>query len=261
MSTTRAGSSTTWIWRSSCSPTWATTRARLSPRPDPRRWLDDVGCLAPTAHRNAGRAARARARGGAAGTHRHLDGRRLPPRRHRLVPLPEPGLCMREQDRRVPSAVPDAQLHHQLVHALAGSSGRAPSRPVHPRPRARHLPPGLDAKHHPAPLALRQAGPRRRRRHRHQRAFIVADRLVASASILSQTVTVNGRVVESNSSSGGVLGAHSQLAAPGSGQHAVFHVTYQPASFFWTLQIRETLLFTAVGAALLLFAAWWTHRR
>jgi hypothetical protein len=84
---------------------------------------------------------------------------------------------------------------------------------------------------------------------------------LASASILSQTVTVNGRVVESNSSSGGVLGAHSQLAAPGSGQHAVFHVTYQPASFFWTLQARETLLFTAVGGAMLLFAAWWTYRR
>ena len=58
-----------------------------------------------------------------------------------------------------------------------------------------------------------------------------------------------------------MLGARSQLAAPGSGQHVVFHVTYQPASVFWTLQIRETLLFTAVGAVMLLFAAWWTYRR
>jgi hypothetical protein len=81
---------------------------------------------------------------------------------------------------------------------------------------------------------------------------------LASASILSKTVTVIGRVVESNSSSGGVLGTHSP--ARGSGQHAVFHVAYQPASFFW-LQIRETPPFTALGSALLLFAAWWTCRR
>ena len=79
------------------------------------------------------------------------------------------------------------------------------------------------------------------------------------ANILSQTVTVNGRVIESGSS-GGVLGAHSQLAVPGS-RHALVHAVYQPASSFWTLQIRETLLFTAVAAACLVFAAVWTQRR
>jgi hypothetical protein len=82
-----------------------------------------------------------------------------------------------------------------------------------------------------------------------------------NANILSQTITVNGRVVESGGSSGGVIGAHSQLAAPGSGQNAVFHAVYQPASYFWTLQIRETLLFTAVAGVFLLFAAVWTQRR
>jgi len=79
------------------------------------------------------------------------------------------------------------------------------------------------------------------------------------ANILSQTVTVNGRVIESGSS-GGVLGAHSQLAVPGS-RHALVHAVYQPASSFWTLQIRETLLFTAAAAACLVFAAVWTQRR
>jgi hypothetical protein len=81
------------------------------------------------------------------------------------------------------------------------------------------------------------------------------------ANILSQTITANGRVVESGSGTGGVLGAHSQLAAPSSGQHVVFHAVYQPASDFWTLQIRETLLFTAVAAACLVFAAVWAQRR
>lgn len=81
------------------------------------------------------------------------------------------------------------------------------------------------------------------------------------ANILSQTVTVNGRVVSSQSSNSGVLGSHAQLAAPGQGSSTVFHATYQPASYFWTLQIRETLLFTAVGVALVLFGAWWTYRR
>lgn len=86
-------------------------------------------------------------------------------------------------------------------------------------------------------------------------------RSLENANILSQSVVVNGRVVSSSSSTGGVLGSHSQLAAPGSGQHVVFHATYQPASYFWTLQIRETLLFTAVAVVLIVFAAWWTQRR
>ena len=81
------------------------------------------------------------------------------------------------------------------------------------------------------------------------------------ANILSQSITVNGRVVDRGSGTGGVLGAHAQLAAPGSDRNAVFHAVYQPASYFWTLQIRETLLFTAVGAACLVFAVVWTQRR
>jgi hypothetical protein len=80
------------------------------------------------------------------------------------------------------------------------------------------------------------------------------------ANILSQTVTVNGRIVESGSSSGGVLGSHSQLAVPAQA-NAIFHATYQPASYFWTLQLRETVLFTVVGAALMLVGALWTYRR
>jgi hypothetical protein len=86
-------------------------------------------------------------------------------------------------------------------------------------------------------------------------------RFLENANILSQSVVVNGHVVSSSSSSGGVLGSHSQLAVPGPGQHVVFHATYQPASYFWTLQIRETLLFTATATMLIVFAAWWTQRR
>jgi hypothetical protein len=51
------------------------------------------------------------------------------------------------------------------------------------------------------------------------------------------------------------------LAAPGSGTNAVSHAIYQPASLFWTLQLRETALFTAIAALLILFAAWWTERQ
>ena len=86
-------------------------------------------------------------------------------------------------------------------------------------------------------------------------------RYLDNANILSQTITVNGRVIQSVSSSGGVIGAHAQLAAPGSGTNAVSHAIYQPASFFWTLQLRETALFTAIAALLILFAAWWTQRQ
>jgi hypothetical protein len=86
-------------------------------------------------------------------------------------------------------------------------------------------------------------------------------RYLDNANILSQTITVNGRVIQSVSSSGGVIGAHAQLAAPGSGTNAVSHAIYQPASLFWTLQLRETALFTAIAALLILFAAWWTERQ
>jgi hypothetical protein len=86
-------------------------------------------------------------------------------------------------------------------------------------------------------------------------------RYLDNANILSQTITVNGRVIQSVRSSGGVIGEHAQLAAPGSGTNAVSHAIYQPASFFWTLQLRETALFTAIAALLILFAAWWTQRQ
>jgi hypothetical protein len=85
--------------------------------------------------------------------------------------------------------------------------------------------------------------------------------VLGHANILSQSVTVNGHVVSSSSSTGGVVGGHSQIAAAGQGVNAVFHAVYQPASDFWALQIRETALFTAVGVVCILFAAWWTHER
>jgi hypothetical protein len=56
---------------------------------------------------------------------------------------------------------------------------------------------------------------------------------------------------------------------PGSGackveagtEPAFMHTIYHPASHFWGLQIRETLLFAGMAVVLLAFAAWWTHRR
>jgi hypothetical protein len=47
------------------------------------------------------------------------------------------------------------------------------------------------------------------------------------------------------------------LARHGYYMHAVYH----PASSFWPLQIRETVLFAGVGLVLLGFTAWWTNRR
>ena len=81
------------------------------------------------------------------------------------------------------------------------------------------------------------------------------------ASIISQNVTVDGRVLESSSGSGSVLGSSTQLGVPGNGANAISHVLYQPASAFWTLQVRETLLFAAIGLLMMAFGAWWTHRR
>ena len=81
------------------------------------------------------------------------------------------------------------------------------------------------------------------------------------ASIISQNVTVDGRVLGSSSGSGSVLGTSTQLGLPGNGANAISHVVYQPASAFWTLQIRETLLFAAIGLLMMAFGAWWTHRR
>jgi hypothetical protein len=42
---------------------------------------------------------------------------------------------------------------------------------------------------------------------------------------------------------------------------AYMHAVYHPASQFWPLQIRETLLFGLVALALIAFSAYWTHRR
>jgi hypothetical protein len=38
-------------------------------------------------------------------------------------------------------------------------------------------------------------------------------------------------------------------------------VVYHPASHFWPLQTIETAIFGGIALALILFAAWWTHRR
>jgi hypothetical protein len=84
-------------------------------------------------------------------------------------------------------------------------------------------------------------------------------RFLDNANIISQSVTVDGRVVESSSSSG-VLGSHSGMAAAAPA-NAVFHAVYQPASYFWTMQLRETALFAVAAAVLIATAAWWTHRR
>lgn len=83
-------------------------------------------------------------------------------------------------------------------------------------------------------------------------------RFLDNANILSQSTTVHGRVVES-SSVGGVLGTHAQMAVPNA-RDAVYHAVYQPASFFWPMQLRETGLFLAAAALLIAFAAWRTHR-
>ena len=40
-----------------------------------------------------------------------------------------------------------------------------------------------------------------------------------------------------------------------------FHAVYQPASRFWLFQGIETALFGGIALALILFAAWWVHRR
>jgi hypothetical protein len=45
-------------------------------------------------------------------------------------------------------------------------------------------------------------------------------------------------------------------------QHGILtHTVYEPASRFWALQGIETGLFAGSALALLLFTAWWTHRR
>jgi hypothetical protein len=82
-----------------------------------------------------------------------------------------------------------------------------------------------------------------------------------NAHILSLRGTINGHQIMSGHDFflGGT--ASQKLAAPQGIGNAIFHVTYQPASHFWPLQLTETGLFTGLAAGLILFAAWWTRRR
>ena len=79
------------------------------------------------------------------------------------------------------------------------------------------------------------------------------------ATIISESAVINGHHI--NGGGGGVIGGHSQMAAPGLGVASVFHAVYQPASDFWPLQFRELGLFTGIAAVMILFAAWWTQRQ
>lgn len=45
------------------------------------------------------------------------------------------------------------------------------------------------------------------------------------------------------------------------GAHVYMTAVYQPASRFWELQSVEFALLAGIGALLVLFAGWWTHRR
>jgi ABC-type transport system involved in multi-copper enzyme maturation permease subunit len=78
------------------------------------------------------------------------------------------------------------------------------------------------------------------------------------AFIISENATIKGHHI---STGGGLVGGHSQLAAPGLGAGSTFHAVYEPASNFWPLQLTETGLFAGLAALLILFAAWWTYER
>jgi hypothetical protein len=54
-------------------------------------------------------------------------------------------------------------------------------------------------------------------------------------------------------------GANACPGKPGSVQF--LQTVYHPASHFWPLQVRETVLFAGMAIALIAFAAWWTLRR
>ena len=79
------------------------------------------------------------------------------------------------------------------------------------------------------------------------------------AIVLSENIYVKGQLV--SSTTGGFVAGHVTVVAPGLGATSVTHAVYRPASQFWQLQLTETSLFLAAGAALILFAAWWTHER
>jgi hypothetical protein len=78
-----------------------------------------------------------------------------------------------------------------------------------------------------------------------------------NAHVISIVGTVRGHEIMTG---GGFFGGSAKLAAPDL-RNAVFHVVYQPESFFWPLQLRETGLFVGAAAILVLFAAWWTKAR
>ncbi|MGN6377343.1 MAG: ABC transporter permease subunit [Gaiellales bacterium] len=78
------------------------------------------------------------------------------------------------------------------------------------------------------------------------------------AEVLSQNIVVNGHQLASG---GGFLGGNAQLGVPKSTGNLIFHAVYRPPSQFWSLQFAELGLFLGVAAALILFAAWWTHER
>ena len=79
------------------------------------------------------------------------------------------------------------------------------------------------------------------------------------ANIIREDVLGPAHVTRSG---GGLVGGHSQLAAP-SGPHGnpLIRAVYQPASHFWPLQLAETGVFLGLAALLVAFAAWWTHER
>jgi hypothetical protein len=80
------------------------------------------------------------------------------------------------------------------------------------------------------------------------------------ADILSQSVVINGRHVDTGGG-GGVVGGSSQLGLPGNPANTIFHAVYLPASSFWQLQLTELALFAGLAAVMVGFAAWWTHQR
>jgi hypothetical protein len=79
------------------------------------------------------------------------------------------------------------------------------------------------------------------------------------AVVLNESATINGRQVMSDS--GSFLGGNVQVGLPKGAISPIFHAVYRPASQFWQLQLTETGLFVGVAAAMILFAAWWTHER
>ncbi len=63
-------------------------------------------------------------------------------------------------------------------------------------------------------------------------------------------------------SAGGLLTHTSRCVQPQPlGAHVYMTAVYQPASRFWELQGIEFAIVAGIGAMLVLFAAWWTHRR